>query len=398
MVAGLDLSRSGTFKKLRRPKRAAAGRVRMGDTVLITGGAGFIGRHTARALLDRGYRVRVLDSLIEQVHQGKGRPEGLDPEVELIVGDVRDESQLLKALKGADHVVHLAAEVGVGQSMYAVDRYVSVNDYGTAVLFQQLIDKPVKRVVTASSMSIYGEGLYRDADGRLYEEVVRTGRNADGSWDPLDAQGRPLAPAPTPESKRPTLASVYALGKYVQERLTLPLSPADGMQCSALRLWNVYGPGQALSNPYTGVLAIFSSRIANGQRPMIFEDGQQRRDFVHVSDVAEAFALALERPEANGEVFNIGSGDIFTVNEVAASCAKAMGREDLKPEITGKARTGDIRHCIPDIAKAKAELGYRPRQDFMAGLAELAEWVARQEAVDRVHDARRELEMRGLVA
>ncbi len=371
----------------------------MGDTVLITGGAGFIGRHVARALLERGYRVRVLDSLIEQVHQGKGRPDGLDPQVELVVGDVRDESELLKALKGADHVIHLAAEVGVGQSMYAVDRYVSVNDYGTAVLFQQLIDKPVKRVVTASSMSIYGEGLYRDADGRLHEAVVRGGRNADGSWDPLDGSGRPLIPVPTPESKRPTLASVYALGKYVQERLTLTLSPVYGMECSALRLWNVYGPGQALSNPYTGVLAIFSSRIANGKSPLIFEDGEQRRDFVHVSDVAEAFVLALERPEANGQVFNIGSGDVFSVNEVAAAAARAIGRPDLQPEITGKARTGDIRHCIPDIGKARDELSYRPRQDFMEGLAELAEWVARQEAVvDRVQDARRELEARGLVA
>ncbi len=374
----------------------------MGETVLITGGAGFIGRHVARALLDRGYHVRVIDSLIEQVHgpqplAGKGRPDGLDREVELIVGDIRDESQLLTALKGADHVIHLAAEVGVGQSMYAVDRYVSVNDYGTAVLFQQLIDKPVKRVVTASSMSIYGEGLYRDLDGRLYEEVLRGGRNPDGTWDPLDPQGRPMIPIPTPESKRTTLASVYALGKYVQERLTLTLSPVYGMECSALRLWNAYGPGQALSNPYTGVLAIFASRIANGQSPMIFEDGQQRRDFVHVGDVARAFVLALERPEANGQVFNIGSGDIFTVNEVAAACAQAMGRDDLQPEITGQARTGDIRHCIPDIGKAKAELGYQPKQDFMEGLAELAEWVARQEAVDRVQDARRELEMRGLV-
>ena len=370
----------------------------MGETVLITGGAGFIGRYVAGALLTRGYGVRVLDALVDQVHQGRGRPEALDKDVELIVGDVRDETQVLSALGGVDHVIHLAAEVGVGQSMYAVDRYVSVNDHGTAVLFQQLIARPVKRVVTASSMSIYGEGLYRDADGQVHEDVVRSGRNADGSWDPKDNQGRPLTPVPTPESKRPTLASVYALGKYVQERLTLTLSPAYGMQCAALRLWNVYGPGQALSNPYTGVLAIFSSRIANGQSPMIFEDGAQRRDFVHAKDVADAFVLALENPAANGGVFNIGSGDDFTVNQVAASVATAMGREDLAPEITGKARVGDIRHCIPDLSKAHAELGYQPRQDFMAGLAELAEWVARQDAVDRVQEARRELEARGLVA
>ena len=203
----------------------------MSETVLITGGAGFIGRYVADELLARGHRVRVLDSLIEQVHGGRGRPADLSPEVELCVADVRDETELLKALKGVDSVIHLAAEVGVGQSMYAVDRYTSVNDYGTAVLFQQLIAKPVRRVVTASSMSIYGEGLYRDVDGKVHEEVTRTARNADGSWDPQDVQGRPLTPEPTPEWKRPTLASVYALGKYVQERLTMTLCPAYGMEC-----------------------------------------------------------------------------------------------------------------------------------------------------------------------
>jgi dTDP-L-rhamnose 4-epimerase len=331
------------------------------------------------------------------VHQGKGRPEALDPEAELIVADVRDESQLLKALKGVDSVIHLAAEVGVGQSMYAVDRYTSVNDYGTAVLFQQLIERPVRRVVVASSMSIYGEGLYRDAEGKLYEDVVRAARSANGSWDPLDDRGRPLIPEPTPEWKRPGLNSVYALGKFVQERLTLTLSPAYGMECSALRLWNAYGPGQALSNPYTGVLAIFSSRLANRQRPMVFEDGEQQRDFVHVADVAEAFMLALEKPEANGRAFNIGSGEARTVNEVAAAIADAMGL-DTEPEITGKGRVGDIRHCIPEIGMARDVLGYAPRQDFRAGLAELAEWVARQEADDRVQQARTELETRGLVA
>jgi dTDP-L-rhamnose 4-epimerase len=224
------------------------------DTILITGGAGFIGRYVARACLERGHRVRVLDGLIEQVHGDRTQAEGLDPEVEVVVGDIRDETAVLRALKGATKVVHLAAEVGVGQSMYAIDRYVSVNDYGTAVLFQQLIDNPVKRVVVASSMSIYGEGLYRDADGNVLQDVVRTPRaSEDAPWDPVDGQGRPLIPAPTPEWKRPALASVYALSKYVQERLTLTVAPAYGMEGVALRLWNVYGPGQALSNPYTGV-------------------------------------------------------------------------------------------------------------------------------------------------
>jgi dTDP-L-rhamnose 4-epimerase len=297
-----------------------------------------------------------------------------------------------------DQVVHLAAEVGVGQSMYAVDRYTSVNDYGTAVLFQQLIDNPVERVVVASSMSIYGEGLYRTCDGRVIEEVVRGGRNPDGSWDPLDEYGRPMIPIPTPESKAAGLKSVYAIGKFVQERLTLTLTSQYGMAGSALRLWNAYGPGQALSNPYTGVLAIFASRIANGMSPMVFEDGQQRRDFVHVRDVARAFLLALDRPEADGQVFNVGSGEDRTVEEVALLQARAMGRPDLTPEMAGKARAGDIRHCIPDLAKARTVLGYEAREVFADGLAELAEWVARQEAEDRVVEARRELEMRGLVA
>src|SRR3712207_6665636 len=367
--------------------------------ILITGGAGFIGRYVARALLKKGHNVRVLDSMIEQVHGARTRPDGLDPEVEVVIGDVRDETALLRALKGVDKVVHLAAEVGVGQSMYAVDRYVSVNDYGTAVLFQQLIDNPVKRVVVASSMSIYGEGLYRSVDGELAEDVTRQPRAGDdASWDPLDNKGRPLIPVPTPEWKRPALASVYALTKYVQERLTLTLAPVYGMEGVALRLWNAYGPGQALSNPYTGVLAIFSSRIHNNQPPMIFEDGRQRRDFVHVEDVAQAFVLALDHPKAPGEVYNVGSGQDRSVQEVADLLAKAMNRPDSAPEITGKARIGDIRHNIADIGKIQRELGFHPRRDFSEGLAELAEWVAQQQAEDRVQEARKELEMRGLVA
>ena len=374
------------------------------ETVLITGGAGFIGCYVARALLDFGYRVRVLDSLIEQVHGGgkmlaSEAPACLDPDVTFIAGDIRDEGKLQRALQGADHVIHLAAEVGVGQSMYAVDRYVSVNDYGTAMLFQQLIARPVQRVVVASSMSIYGEGLYRDADGAAYEEIVRAPRtHPDASWDPIDAQGRPLRPVPTPEGKRPALASVYAISKYVQERLTLTLAPAYGMEGVALRLWNAYGPGQALSNPYTGVLAIFASRLHNGQRPMIFEDGLQRRDFVHVEDVARAFVLALRHPRAAGQVYNVASGQDRTVMAVAADLAGAMGRPDLLPEVTGKTRSGDIRHNIADLTKIRDELGFTVERNFTADLAELASWVARQEARDRVHEARRELETRGLVA
>jgi dTDP-L-rhamnose 4-epimerase len=341
----------------------------------------------------------VLDSLIEQVHGDRERPENFPDEAELVIGDIRNKDVVTHALKGVDSVIHLAAEVGVGQSMYAVERYTSVNETGSAVLFEALIDHRVRRVVTASSMSIYGEGLYRTAGGELLEDAARKPRTSDAqSWDPLDSDGRPLTPVATPEWKQPSLASIYALGKYVQERQTLIMTRAYGMEGTCLRLFNVYGPGQALSNPYTGVLAIFSSRLLNGQRPLIFEDGEQRRDFVHVGDIARVFGDALVHPHAAGEVFNIGSGIDRSVREVAHSIARALGRSELEPEITGKARIGDIRHCFCDGSKAAEVLGFRATKDFDEGLAELAEWVARQTADDRVDEARAELEAKGLVA
>lgn len=371
----------------------------MSETVLITGGAGFIGRFVCDELLRRGHKVRVLDSLIEQVHGDVERPEALAADVELIRADVRNGDAVTKALKGVDSVIHLAAEVGVGQSMYAVERYTSVNDVGTAVLTEKLIDNPLRRIVTASSMSIYGEGLYRDADGNFVQDAERDPRTSESqSWDPLDEQGRPLTPVATPEWKQPSLASIYALGKYVQERTTMIMAAAYGMEGVCLRLFNVYGPGQALSNPYTGVLAIFSSRLLNGQKPVIFEDGGQRRDFVYVGDVARAFADALELPQAAGGVFNIGSGQDRSVTQVAQSLARAMNRNDLEPEIVGKTRVGDIRHCFCDTSLAADRLGFRAAKDFEEGLAELAGWVAEQEAVDRVDQAKAELEQRGLVA
>jgi dTDP-L-rhamnose 4-epimerase len=367
--------------------------------VLVTGGAGFIGRAVTKELLQRGSDVRVLDNLIEQVHGDRDRPEDFPPDAELIVGDIRNRDVVARALKGVGSVVHLAAEVGVGQSMYAVERYTSVNETGSAVLFEALIDHPVRRVVTASSMSIYGEGLYEDADGDRVQDATRDPQLiAQKKWDPRDDDGRPLKPVATPEWKQPSLASVYALGKYVQERQTLIMTQAYGMEGTCLRLFNVYGPGQALSNPYTGVLAIFSSRLSNGQRPLIFEDGEQRRDFVHVADVSRAFADALVHPGADAQVFNIGSGVDRSVKDVARSIARALGRDGIEPEITGKARVGDIRHCFCDGSKAADVLGFRAQKDFDEGLAELAEWVASQTADDHVDEARAELEVRGLVA
>jgi dTDP-L-rhamnose 4-epimerase len=246
-------------------------------------------------------------------------------------------------------------------------------------------------------MSIYGEGLYEDSDGNLVENVVRQPGREAGNWDPVDHKGHKLMPLPTSESKRPALASVYAISKFAQERLILTVGAAYGMQAVALRLFNAYGPGQALSNPYTGVLAIFASALLNDRPPQVFEDGMQRRDFVHVEDVAQAFVLALEVPHAKG-AYNIGSGRVVTVAQVAREIAAAMGRPDLPPEFLNKARAGDIRHCFGDITLARRELGYNPRRTFAESLPELADWVRRQQTVHRVDEARRELEIRGLVA
>ena len=372
----------------------------MAELILITGGAGFIGRNVGEELLRRGYRVRVLDALLDQVHGETSGADALDSGIDFQQGDVRDAGAVKAALRDVGAVVHLAAEVGVGQSMYEVVRYCDTNDLGTATLFEQLIETPVRRVVTASSMSIYGEGLYRTVDGEPVETAVREPQRGEvRDWNPRDGEGRPLSPVATPEWKRPALQSVYALNKYAQERLTHILAQSYGMESVCLRLFNVFGPGQALSNPYTGVLAIFAARLLNGQPPMIFEDGEQRRDFVHVRYVARAFADALERPGVSGETLNIGSGQDRSVREIAQQLAHAMGRGDLEPEITGKARIGDIRHCFADTRAAKDVLGFEAREDFAARLTELAQWVeAQQRAEDRVEHARGELERRGLVA
>jgi dTDP-L-rhamnose 4-epimerase len=317
-----------------------------------------------------------------------------------VPGDVRDPGAVRRALTGADAVVHLAAAVGVGQSMYEVADYVGINDLGTAVLLQALIERPVERLLVASSMSIYGEGLYRDEDGYLVQEVSR---RADairrGQWDPRDERDRRLLPVPTPEWKRPSLASVYALTKFTQERICLLIGAAYGMSTTALRFFNVYGTRQALSNPYTGVLAIFAARLLNRRRPLLFEDGQQRRDFVDVRDVARACRLALEAPGAAGHAINIGSGLSQTVREVAERLARTLGQSQLMPEATGRFRIGDIRHCFADLTLARDLLGYQPRIEFESGMLELAEWLAASGgAIDRVDQATAELHARGLVA
>ncbi|WP_114783771.1 NAD-dependent epimerase/dehydratase family protein [Botryobacter ruber] len=370
----------------------------MKQKILITGGAGFIGSHLADELISQGYEVRALDSLSEQVH-GKDcvRPAYLHDEVELQLGDVRDPKAVERALEGVDAVYHFAAMVGVGQSMYQIKDYTDVNNLGTAVLLEALIKKPVKKLVVASSMSIYGEGWYKNAAGELVTVPERRIEQLkEGQWELSDEQGQVLQPVPTDESKTPCLSSVYALSKYDQERLCLMVGRAYNIPTVAMRFFNVYGTRQALSNPYTGVLAIFASRLLNNNAPMIFEDGNQQRDFVHVRDVALACRLALEKEEANGQVFNVGSGNNYTISEIAARLAMVMDKTELQPQITGKYRVGDIRHCYADISLAKEKLGFYPQVDFNSGLEELAAWLEGQIAYDRVNEASEELATRGL--
>lgn len=361
--------------------------------VLITGGAGFIGSHLADHLIAQGYRVRILDCLSPQVHgDGLRRPDYLHPDAALVIGDVRDREVLRRSLEGIDCVVHLAACVGVGQSMYQIERYTDVNNDGTAILLEALIKHPVKRLVVASSMSIYGEGLYRDADGHPVPGQDRPlSQLRTRNWELSDELGRALKPLPTPETKPPSLASVYALSKFDQEQMCLIVGRAYGIPTVALRFFNVYGTRQALSNPYTGVLAIFAARLLGRQAPVIFEDGLQSRDFVHVSDVAQACRLALEVADAPGRAYNIGSGQRQTVKEVARQLAAVMNRDDVEPEITQRHRCGDVRHCFADIGLARRVLGYRPRMPFQQGLTSLAGWLEHQIVDERVDAARREM-------
>lgn len=370
----------------------------MKGTVLITGGAGFIGSHLAVELLRNGYHVRILDSLVTQVHgEMPGRPHYLHKNAEFVLGDVRNPELLDESLAGVDAVFHFVALVGVGQSMYQIAEYTSVNNLGTAVLLERLVKKPVHKLIVASSMSIYGEGRYLMPDGQPYDRAQRTAAQLKAhEWEISTPEGLPLSPIPTPEDKQPSLASVYALSKYDQEQMCLMVGRAYGLPTVALRFFNAYGPHQSLSNPYTGVLAIFASRLLNRKRPIIFEDGGQLRDFVSVYDVAQACRLALEVDAAQNHVFNVGSGQSISIAEVATRLAGVLGK-GIDPEITGNYRVGDIRHCYPDIGCARRVLGYEPAITLERGMCDLAEWLERQTAHDRFSEMHAELSARGLV-
>jgi dTDP-L-rhamnose 4-epimerase len=371
-----------------------------GSRVLITGGAGFIGSHLADALLAHGCRVRILDSLSEQVHgAGEELPGYLHPDVEAVRGDVRSRSDVERALTGVDAVFHFASAVGVGQSMYEIEKYVDINNRGTAVLLEALLRRPVAKLVVASSMSIYGEGLYRDRDGTLCSPRPRTVEQLKAArWDLSDAGGAPLEPVATPETKTAMPESIYALSKYDQEMMSLMFGRAYDMPVTALRFFNVYGQRQALSNPYTGVLAIFAARYLNDRPPVIFEDGRQRRDFVHVRDLAAGCLQALESEAARDEVFNLGGGHSYSILEIAERLGRLLGKADLRPKVSGNYRAGDIRNCFADISKATAVLGYRPAISLEAGLEGLKSWLQGRVDEDRSEAAESELRRHGLVA
>ena len=411
--------------------------------ILVTGGAGFIGSHLVDALVAEGHEVRVYDNLVPQVHgrpptaqppsQGGSLPERgvgdrrppmhLNPEAEFIYGDMRDRERLRKALQGVEVVFHQAAEVGVGQSMYEITRYVEANTGGTAVLLELLANEPhrVEKLIVASSMSIYGEGAYEcPVHGTVYPKLRPTEQLAARDWEvrcpiPTNDEGRttnvetpsssfvvrrsscdlPLKPIPTSEDKPLFPTSIYAITKMDQELMCLAVGHAYGIPVVALRYFNVYGPRQALGNPYTGVVAIFRARLLNGNRPPIFEDGLQSRDFIHVSDIVRANLLAMQRDEANFGVFNVGTGEPHTVLDVAHALAKGLG-VDIEPEIVNQYRAGDIRHCYADITRIRETLGFEPQVRFEEGMADLVAWVRDQEGVDLVDQARAELERRGL--
>ena len=366
--------------------------------ILVTGGAGFIGSHLVDMLVKEKHEVVVIDNLEQQVHLGK-KPDYLNPKAKYIFKDVRDEKALLPALKGAEVVFHEAAAVGVGQSMYEIARYMDANVMGTAKLLDLMVNKEnsVKKLIVASSMSIYGEGAYECGKcGTVCPELRPDSQLKKKQWEmKCPSCGRDVKPLPTHESKplRPT--SVYAVSKRDQEELCLSVGRAYGIPTVALRYFNAYGPRQALSNPYTGVAAIFSSRIKNNNTPVIFEDGMQSRDFIYVEDVARANVFAMKETSANYKALNVGTGKPVSIADIARTLAKLYGKK-IEPKIANRFRSGDIRHCFADVTQMK-RLGFEPKTSFEDGMRKLVEWGKLAEAVDKVDEATKELIERGLV-
>lgn len=372
----------------------------MPRNVLVTGGAGFVGSHLVDALLKAGHNVRVLDNLTPQVHNDQ-IPDYLSPDAELVIGNLCDGATVHDALEGVEVIFHLGAVVGVGQSMYEISRYVQVNTLGTAVLLQEILDRKdqIEKLVLASSMSIYGEGKYTCGNcGEVAPQLRNTEQLKAKQWETLCPQcGASLEPAPTNESKPLQCSSIYALSKKDQEEMCLLYGRTYGLPVVALRYFNIYGARQALSNPYTGVAAIFASRLLNGKAPLVFEDGRQMRDFVSVDDVVQANLLAMERSSADGSALNIGSGEPISIHEVALTLSTAL-EMPIPAELTGKYRAGDIRHCFADISRAGRLLGYKPRFSFRDGVRDLVAWLRSQQPADKAAEATAELSYYGLTA
>jgi dTDP-L-rhamnose 4-epimerase len=366
---------------------------------LVTGGAGFIGTHLVRRLAGGADEVVVLDNLEHQVHHG--RAPALPGNVTLIGGSVGEVAAIDEALEGTDRIVHLAAAVGVGQSMYELDRYVRLNTMATATFLERIITRSPAptRLVVASSMSIYGEGAYQCGDHGVFAPGPRPEvQLAAGDWEVrCPTCSRTARPVPTAESQPVRPTSVYAITKRDQEELCLVAGAAYGIPSVALRFFNVYGRGQTLSNPYTGVAAILASRLLNGRPPIIFEDGEQSRDFIHVSDIVEGIVLALESDKAVGQAINLGTGQPSTVNDIAALLASGLG-VDIAPQRLQEFRAGDIRHCFADTKGAEELLGFSASVPLDQGMADLVGWLTEQDAEDNVDVATGELVQRGLTS
>lgn len=370
---------------------------------LVTGGAGFIGSFIVDELVQAGHRVKVYDNLDPQVHgQDRAKPAYINKDAEFIQGDILDGDGFYDAIKDVEVLFHNAAAVGVGQSMYQIEHYVRQNSLGAAVILDVIANRKcrLKKMVVASSMSMYGEGKYTcPGCGPVYPGLRGEEQLKKGEWELRCPRcGEKVSPCATDEDKPLNPTSIYAVTKRDHEEAFLAVGKAYGIPVVALRYFNAYGPRQALSNPYTGVCAIFSSRLLNGHSPVIFEDGLQSRDFIHVKDVARANLVAMEKSEADYEVFNVGTGRARTILEVASILAgKIRPGEDIRPEVKNSFRAGDVRHCYADPGKIERMLGFRPAIGFEEGIGDLTDWVAEQVCEDKSDQAMRELREKGLV-
>ena len=373
--------------------------------VLVTGGAGFIGSHLVDALVERGHHVTVLDNLDPQVHGAATEPMNLRSHlltsaVRFIRGDIVDPATVADVLGNVEGVVHLAAAVGVGQSMYDPGYYTRVNVHGQGVLMKAMLERrqSLKKFVVASSMSVYGEGAYACVQhGTVYPRPREEAALVAGRWDPLcPVCGGPVSVARTAEDKPVAPTSIYAITKKTQEEMALCFGATYGLPTIACRFFNVFGSRQSLSNPYTGVAAIFMGRLKNDRAPMVFEDGEQPRDFIHVHDVAAAVARALETDIAGTVTLNVCTGRPVTIRDVARTLAQALGKE-IEPAVTGQYRAGDIRGCIGDPTHARDTIGFDAAISFESGLSELLAWSRAERAEDQVERSLAELARFSLV-